>query len=187
MTSEIKTPATTRRLVRSFLRYLKERVGDAAYDAIARELPPPSAALMQGGGAGADAIPLDDWLTVLRTFEARFGDPSTLQLLRETTRATMAVAVDKGWSTFLADVTPDLLLARSGTFWSMSYDTGRLVVRARGPRRCLLALEGWDDPPPEVVAMLAEACVVFLVRLGERGGRAIERRDGATAEIEAVW
>lgn len=184
----MSTPSTARRLVRSFLRYLKERVGDGAYEALARELPPRSAALMtERVGSGADHIPLDDWLPVVRAFEARFGDPTTLQLLRETTRAMMAVAVDKGWSTFLADVTPDLLLARSGTFWSMSYDAGRLVVRARGPRRCLLALEGWDDPPPEVVAMLAEACVVFLVRLGERGGRAIEGRNGATAEIEAIW
>gem|GEM_PF-6601941 len=177
---------TSRRLVRSCLRYVRERVGDAGYEQVRAELPPESAELL-ASAAGSDWVSLDAWLVVLRAFEARFGDPETLRLLRETVRATMAVAVSKGWSTFLADITPDLLLQRAGTFWSMSYDTGRLEVMARGPRRCRWALEDWKSPPPEVMAMLAEACVVFLVRLGERTGRAVEELVDGRVEVEVTW
>jgi hypothetical protein len=170
------------------LRYLRERVGDGAYDATVQTLPAASSSLARDPAAAADWIALDDWLAVLRGFERRFGDPSTLQLLREMTRSCMAVAVAKGWSTFLADVTPDTLLQRAGTFWSMSYDAGTLAVLQRGPRHARLALDGWPQPPPEVVASLSEACVVFLVRLGERGARAVEQplHDGR-AEIDVHW
>jgi hypothetical protein len=180
-------PRVSGRLVRSFLRYLKEREGEAAFAATARELPAAARALCGAPVAGSEWVPLETWQAVLAAFEARFGDPATLQLLREMTRATMAVAVQKGWSAFMADITPDLLLQRSNDFWNMSYDTGALTILTRGPRRCRLALDGWRDPPPEVVASLAEACVVFLVRLGERGGRAVEERSGDRAEIDLTW
>jgi hypothetical protein len=178
----------SRRLTRSFLRYLRERVGDGAYEATVQSLPAPAARLARDPAAAPEWIALDDWLPVLRGFERRFGDPSTLQLLREMTRNCMAVAVAKGWSAFLADVTPDTLLQRAGTFWSMSYDAGQLVVPQRGPRHARLAIDGWPEPPAEVVASLTEACVVFLVRLGERGARAVEQpmRNGR-AEIDVHW
>jgi hypothetical protein len=183
------------RLVRSILRNLRDRVGDAAYEALGRELGGGAQRVMTthpsstepAGARKADWIPLGDWLPILELFEKRFGDPQTWQLLRETTRATMAVAVSKGWSAFMADITPELLLQRSGTFWSMSYDTGQLVVLARGPRRCHMAIEGWPSPPPPVVAQAAEACVVFLVRLGERGGRVREELVDGRAELEITW
>ena len=181
------TAQVSKRLARSFLRYLKERVGDSAYEAVAQSLPPGAAQLMRDTGSAADWIALDDWLPVLRGLEQRFGDPSTLQLLRETTRFCMAVAVAKGWSAFLADVTPDLLLQRSSSFWQMSYSTGQLVVVTRASKHCRLAIDGWKDPPPEVVASVAEACVVFLVRLGDRNGRAVEERVNGRAEIDITW
>lgn len=182
----MKAPAASGRLVRAFLRYLRERVGEGACAAIGRELGGASGALLDQPPARTDLIPLSVWLPVLGAFEARFGNPATWQLLRETTRATMAVAMQKGWSAFMADVTPDLLLERAGTFWQMSYDTGTLVVSERGPRRCRLVLDGFPDPPAQVVASVAEACVVFLVRLGERSGRAVETIAGGRA-IEVTW
>jgi hypothetical protein len=179
--------AASGRLVRSFLRYLRERAGEAACQAIGRELGGAPGALVATPPLSTDWIPLATWLPVLAAFERRFGDPATWQLLRETTRATMAVAMQKGWSRFMADITPDLLAERAGTFWQMSYDTGMLVVRARGPRRCRLAIENWRDPPAPVVASVAEACVVFLVRLGERSGRAVETIADGCAELEVSW
>lgn len=175
------------RLVRSFLRYLRERVSDSAFEAVARELPADGAALLGRQVSSTEWVPLQTWLPVLSAFESRWGDPTTLQLLREMTRATMAVAVQKGWSAFMADITPELLLARSGTFWQHSYDTGQLVVVGRGPRRCRMAIEGWASPPAPVVASAAEACVVFLVRLGERTGRAVEEVKDGRAEIDVSW
>jgi hypothetical protein len=177
----------SKRLARSFLRYLRERVGDAGYEAVASSLAAGPAQLMREPNAAADWIPLDDWLPILRELELRFGDPATLQLLRETTRFCMAVAVAKGWSAFLADVTPDLLLQRSSSFWQMSYAMGQLVVVSRAARHVRLGVDGWADPPPEVVASVCEACVVFLVRLGERGGRAVEQRTNGRAEIDVTW
>ena len=120
-------------------------------------------------------------------FERRFGDPHTWQLLRQATRLAMAVAISKGWSTFLADVTPDLLLERADTFWKMSYDTGTMVVASRKPRHVVLAVEGWDSPPAAVGAMVAEACAVFLARLGERAPRAIDSLDGGRIRIDVTW
>jgi hypothetical protein len=99
----------------------------------------------------------------------------------------MAVAVAKGWSAFMADITPDLLIQRSATFWSMTYDTGQLVVLSRGPRRVRLGIEGWPSPPAPVVAQVAEACVVFMVRLGERAGRVREELEGGRSELEVTW
>lgn len=157
------------RLVRSFLRTLKERVGDAAYDEIARKSP-----LVAKPPAGSDWIPLGQWLPVLAAFEVRYGDPGSLQLIRETTRATMAVAVQRGWAVSRATVTPDGLLARADEFWRMSYDTGHLAVGERGPRKVRFEIRDWPDVPPVVVASVAEACVVFLVGLGERSARAVE-------------
>jgi hypothetical protein len=180
-------PCVSKRLARSFLRYLQDRVGDQAYEVIAARLPPVAAKLVREGGGADDWIPLEVWLPVLEAFEQRHGSPATWQLLREMTRSCMAVAVAKGWSAFMADITPELLLQRSGTFWQMSYNRGELVVLARGPRRCRLGVEGWTDPPAPVVASVAEACVVFLVRLGERSGRAIEERVNGRAELEVTW
>jgi len=180
-------PRASGRLVRSMLRYLHERVGDAAFEAIGRELDPEAHKLLTGPVSSTDWIPLSTWLPVLELFERRLGDAATWQLVREVTRGTMAVAVQKGWSAFMADITPELLLQRSGTFWSMSYDTGQLVVMARGPRRCRMAIDGWPDPPVPVVASVAEACVVFLVRLGDRDGRVREERVDGRAELEITW
>jgi hypothetical protein len=178
---------TSGRLVRSMLRYLKERIGDAAFEAVGRELAVESRRLLTDPVSSTDWIALDLWLPVIELFERRFGDPATWQLLREVTRGTMAVAMQKGWSAFMADITPELLLQRSGTFWSMSYDTGQLVVVNRGPRRCRMAIDGWPDPPQPVVASVAEACVVFMVRLDERAGRVREERVDGRAELEISW
>ncbi len=182
-----KAPCVSKRLVRSFLRYLKDREGDQAYEAVAQRLPPDGARLVRDGSWPDDWVPLAVWLPALEAFEQRHGDPKTWQLLREMTRSCMAVAVQKGWSAFMADITPELLLQRSGTFWQMSYNTGELVVLARGPRRCRMGIEGWPNPPAPVVASVAEACVVFLVRLGERTGRAADQVVNGRAEIEVTW
>ena len=78
-------------------------------------------------------IPLAAWLEVLAAFERRVGDPPTLRLLREMTRATMAAAVSTVWGTFLATARrPSSCSARVGDFWSVSFDTGKLVVVERG-------------------------------------------------------
>jgi hypothetical protein len=164
------------RLIRAFLRTLKERVGDAPYEELARSHP-----LAATPPAGSDWIPLGEWLPLLDAFERRFGDPASLQLTRETTRATMAVAVQRGWAVSRATVTHDGLLARADEFWRMSYDTGHLAVGDRGPRHVSIQIQGWPDVPPVVVASVAEACVVFLVGLGERGARAVDQ--GATVQV----
>ena len=176
------TPRVSGRLVRSFLRYLRERIGEGAYRAYANNLVV-RGELLRNPPARTDWVALDDWLKVLEGFEYAYGDRDSMHLLRETTRATMAVAVQKGWSAFLAEVTPDQLLARADTFWQMSYDTGQLVVTDRGPHRCRLEIRDWPEVPPAVVASVAEACVVFLVRLGERGARAVDRAN----TIEISW
>ena len=183
-------PSVSGRLVRSFLRYLCERIGNGGFDATVRELPAAQAALVASASSGQgrpDWVALASWLPVLTVFEQRFGDLHTWRLLREMTRATMAVAVARSWSSFLADTTPEQLLSRSGTFWQMSYNTGQLLVLQRGPRRCRLAIEGWPNPPGPVIASVAEACIVFLVRLGERTGRAVEEVVAGRAEVDVSW
>jgi hypothetical protein len=132
-------------------------------------------------------VEIGDWQKIANTFEERFGDPATWQLLRQATRLAMAVAISKGWSAFLADVTPDLLLERADTFWKMSYDAGNMVVVSRKPRHVVLAIDSWQDPPAPVGAMVAEACAVFLARLGERSPRAIDRLSGDRVEIDVTW
>jgi hypothetical protein len=169
--------AVSRRMARSILRSLREVVGDAAYESVMRPLPE-----LKG-----DWVPLAEWQAIVGEFEKHFGDPSTWQLLRQATRLAMAVAISRGWSTFLADVTPDLLLERADTFWKMSYNAGTLVVVSRKPRHVLMAVEGWPSPPAPVGAMVAEACAVFLARLGERAPRAIDSLDGERAQIEVTW
>jgi hypothetical protein len=171
------TPAVSRRMARSILRSLREVVGEAAYDNAMRSAPK----------LDGEWVPFGDWQAVIDQFEQRFGDPATWQLLRQATRLAMAVAISKGWSTFLADVTPDLLLERADTFWKLSYNAGTMVVVSRKPRHVVLALDGWPTPPPSVGAMVAEACAVFLARLGERAPRAIDKLNGDRAEIDVTW
>jgi hypothetical protein len=158
-------------MARSILRSLREVVGEAALP----QLP------------AGDWIPVEEWHKAAADLERRFGDPATWQLLRQATRLAMAVAISKGWSAFLADVTPDLLLERADTFWKMSYNTGELVVVARKPRHVVMAVSGWPSPPEPVGAMVAEACAVFLARLGERAPRAIDRMNGDRVEIDVTW
>src|SRR5581483_6290457 len=147
-------PRVSGRMARSFLRYLRERVGEAAFDAVMRSHP------AIGEPAAGDWIAISTWQPLIEDFERRFGDPATLRLVREMTRSTMAVAISKGWSAFLSGATPDSLLQQSGRFWSMSYDAGKLVVAARGPKRVLFAVEDWPSPPAFVVASVAEAIAV---------------------------
>jgi hypothetical protein len=173
-----RAPAISGRLVRSAVRYLRERLGAAQFDSLAQRF--------VERGIGGDWIALDDWLAVLRSCEARHGDPGTLRLLRELTRATMAAAISTVWGTFLADATPETLLDRVGFFWSVSFDTGRLMVAERGPGRARLSVEGWRAPPPEVAAMVSEACAVFLARLGAMP-RVVERRVNGRLEIDGAW
>jgi hypothetical protein len=175
------------RLVRSFVHYLQQRVGEPAFGGLARQLPPSEASILAEPPSRADWIPLGTWQPILESFERRFGDLPTWRLVREATRSTMAVAISRGWSAFLADVTPERLLERADTFWRMSYNAGTLVVASRRPRHVVLAIEGWSSPPEPVAAMVAEACAVFLARLGERTPRAIERLVDGQAQIEVTW
>jgi hypothetical protein len=180
-----KKPAISGRLVRSSLRYLREREGAAAVAAVARELP--QHAFLRAARVDDDWIPLDAWLEVLGAFEKKWGDPETLRLLREMTRATMAAAVSTVWGTFLANATPGQLMARVGDFWSVSFDTGALGVVERGNDHARLAVEGWADPPREVGAMVAEACAVFLARVGVHAPRVVDRVVSGRLEIDGAW
>jgi hypothetical protein len=178
-------PHISGRLVRSSLRYLRDREGAATIAAIARELPQHK--FLQAAHVDDGWIPLGAWLEVLAAFEARGGDPPTLRLLREMTRATMAAAVSTVWGTFLASATPDQLMARVGDFWSVSFDTGTLVVAERAHGRARLAVDGWPDPPREVGAMVAEACAVFLARVGVGAPRVVDRVVNGRLEIDGAW
>lgn len=181
----MKSPSISGRLVRSSLRYLREREGAAAVAAIARAFP--QHAFLRAARVDDGWIALGAWLEVLGAFERRFGDAETLRLLREMTRATMAAAVSTVWGTFLAGAGAAELLERAGTFWSVSFDTGTLEVVERGPRRARLAVAGWPDPPREVGAMVAEACAVFLARVGVAAPRVVERVVSGRLEIEGAW
>src|SRR5204863_9361804 len=102
-----KAPSISGRLVRSSLRYLREREGAGAVTQVAASLP--QHAFLTAPKIGDGWIPLGAWLEALTEFERRFGDPATLRLLREMTRATMAAAVSTVWGTFLAAATPEQL------------------------------------------------------------------------------
>lgn len=180
----MSAPQISGRLVRSSLRYLREREGAAAVAAIAAQLP--QHAFLRAARVDDGWLPLDAWLEVLRAVEQRFGDPPTLRLLREMTRATMAAALSTVWGTFLAGATPEQMLDRAGTLWSLSFDTGALVVDERGPKRARLVVDGWADPPREVGAMVAEACAVFLARLGT-APRVVENVVSGRLEIAGAW
>jgi hypothetical protein len=173
------------RLVRSSLRYLRERVGAATVAAVAKELP--AYAFLHAAHVDDGWIAMSEWLAVLATFEQRFGDPATLRLLREMTRATMAAAVSTVWSTFLAGATPEQLLDRVGDLWSVSFDRGKLTVIERGNHRALLAVADWPSPPEEVGVIVAEACAVFLARLGVRAPRVVESVVNGRLEIAGSW
>ena len=180
-----KTPAISGRLVRSSLRYLRDREGAATIAQVAAQFP--QHAFLHAAHVDDGWIPLPAWLEVLAAFEARFGDPPTLRLLREMTRATMAAAVSTVWGTFLASATPDQLMARVGDFWSVSFDTGKLVVAERAHGRAKLAVDGWANPPPQVGAMVAEACAVFLARVGVGAPRVVGGVVNGRLEIDGAW
>jgi hypothetical protein len=173
------------RLVRSSLRYLRERVGSTTFAAIAKEFP--AQPFLHVAHVDDGWIDLAGWRAVLATFEQRFGDPATLRLLREMTRATMAAAVSTVWGTFLAGATPEQLLDRTGDFWRVSFDAGKLVVVERGKQRALLAVADWPSPPEEVGVMVSEACAVFLARLGVRAPRVVASVVSGRLEIAGSW
>jgi hypothetical protein len=180
-----KTSSISARLVRSSLRYLRERDGEAAFAHVARELPGHAFLPVPKLEDGWIALPA--WLEVLAAFERRVGDPPTLRLLREMTRATMAAAVSTVWGTFLQGATPEQLLDRSADLWTLSFDSGKLVVVDRGPHRAKLALENWDDPPREVGVILAEACAVFLARIGHAQPRVVDSVVNRRLELAGAW
>jgi hypothetical protein len=180
-----QTPAISARLVRSSLRYLREREGAAAFALVVRELP--GHAFLATPKLEDGWIALAAWLEALAAFERRFGDPPTLRLLREMTRATMAAAVSTVWGTFLQGATPEQLLDRSADLWTLSFDTGKLVVVDRGPQRAKLAVEGWPDPPRELGVIVAEACAVFLARIGHAQPRVVESVVNRRLEIAGAW
>jgi hypothetical protein len=167
------------RLVRAYLRYLRERVGEPSVEAALRLHP-------VAAPAGSDWVPMASWQPLVEELERRHGDPATLRLSREITRSTMAEAVSVAWSRFLAGATLESLFAQTGRFWSLSYNSGRLVLDRKGPHRALITVEDWPDPPAIVAASVAEAAAVFLARLGEHP-RAIDRIVEHHAEIELTW
>ena len=179
------SPRISGRLVRSSLRYLRDRDGAATVAAIAQQFP--QHAFLHAARVDDGWIPLAQWLEVLAAFEQRVGDPPTLRLLREMTRATMAAAVSTVWGTFLANATPDQLMARVGDFWSVSFDTGTLVVAERAHGRAKLVVDGWPDPPREVGAIVAEACAVFLARVGRGAPRVVDGVVNGRLEIDGAW
>ena len=181
----MKTPAISGRLVRSSLRYLREREGAAAMTQVARELP--QHAFLTTPKLDDGWVSLPAWLEVLAAFERRFGDPPTHRLLREMTRATMAAAISSVWATFLQAATPEQLLDRSGDLFTLSFDTGKLVILERGPHRAKLAVEGWPDPPRELGVIVAEACAVFLARIGHAQPRVVDSVVSQRLEIAGAW
>lgn len=181
----MKTPSISGRLVRSSLRYLRDREGAAAMAQAVRELGPLPFLTATRVDDGWIALP--SWLDLLAAVERRFGDPATSRLLREMTRATMAAALSTVWGTHLHGASPAQLLDRAGDLWSLSFDTGRLVVVERGNGRARLAVEGWDDPPQQVGVIVAEACAVILARLGIAGPRMVEDVVNRRLEIAGAW
>jgi hypothetical protein len=180
-------PRVSARLVRACLRYLKDRVGPSPFEAVARGLPASAAELAVAPLQRTDLVRVVDFVALVDALEERFGDSTTHRLLREMTRTTMAAALSTVWGTFLADATPESMLGRAGTLWALSYDTGRLEVIDRGPRRARLAIAGWDDPPETVSVLVAESCAVIVARLGVGVPRAVESRAGGRVEIEVSW
>ncbi|HEX4457315.1 MAG TPA: hypothetical protein VIA18_05065 [Polyangia bacterium] len=185
MTATTKTPSISARLVRSSLRYLREREGAAALAQIARELPRHAFLTQPKIDDGWIALPA--WLEVLAAFERRFGDPPTYRLLREMTRATMAAAISSVWATFLQAASPEQLLDRSADFFTLSFDTGKLVVVDRAPHRAKLAVENWPNPPRELGVIVAEACAVFLARIGHAQPRVVDSVVNQRLEIAGAW
>jgi hypothetical protein len=185
MTTTGRSPSISARLVRSSLRYLREREGAAALAQIARELP--MHAFLGKPKLDDGWIALSAWLEVLAAFERRFGDPPTQRLLREMTRATMAAAISSVWATFLQAATPEQLLDRSADFFTLSFDTGKLVVVERAPHRAMLAVEDWADPPRELGVIVAEACAVFLARIGHIQPRVVDSVVNSRLEIVGAW
>ncbi len=186
-TDDPTRPAVSRRLVRAYVRYLEGRIGPP-FAQFVDGLPPAVRPLCERQ-SGVEWVAMDPWLQLMTAAEERFGDRPTWRLVREATRATMAEAVSRAWSAFLSDITPDLLLQRADTFWKMSYRGGTLVVDERHPRSVRMAVadtDGWQPPPP-VGVILAEACAVFLARLGERAPRAILLEGEARLTVELSW
>lgn len=185
VTTTSKTPSISARLVRSSLRYLREREGAAALAQVARELPAHAFITQPKLDDGWVALPA--WLEVLAAFERRFGDPPTQRLLREMTRATMAAAISSVWATFLQAATPEQLLDRSADLFALSFDVGKLVIVERAPHRARLAVDAWPDPPRELGVIVAEACAVFLARIGHAQPRVVDSVVNQRLEIVGAW
>jgi hypothetical protein len=180
-------PLVSYRLVRSCLRYLRERIGEPALTALAEVDAPAVLSMATPAQPAPEWVPLRTFAELLERVEVRHGDPATHRLVREMTRATMAAAISSVWATFFADATPESMLERATQLWSLSYDAGRLVVLERGPRRARLAIEGWPGVPEVVGVLLGEASAVIVARLGGRAPRAVTSRSTDRIELEIDW
>ena len=185
--TRVVEPRVSARLYRAFLRYLGERLGPTAVQALAAGLTPSAAATIAAPPSRSEWVSVRSLEELLVSAEAQFGDPETHRLLREMTRTTMAAALSTVWSTFLAEATPESMLDRAPLLWQASYDTGNLQVVERGARRARLRLAAWPDPPQVVAVPVAEACAVIIARMGVGAPRAVEARISGAVEIEVSW
>src|SRR5512139_2590422 len=128
--------------IQSSLRYVRERFGEEALQAVLAALPSADSAEMTGALASS-WCPMESFLRFMREAKRQLGAREP-DVLRNMGRASCDYGVTGVYKIFFKVGSPEFIISRATRVFSSYYDTGRIAVVETRPVRAVVEVTGLE-------------------------------------------
>ncbi len=175
--------------VQSSMRYVRERFGEEALQAVIAALPAPDGAELPGLLASS-WYPMESFLRFMQEAKRQLGAGEP-QVVRNMGRASCDYGVTGVYKIFFKLGSPEFLISKSPRVYSSYYDSGRLTVTESRDGRAVAEITGLDGGAPE----FCERMLGWMERTVElAGGKRVRpahpacvHRGDAVCRFEGDW
>lgn len=133
--------------IQSSLRYVRERFGEEALQAVLAALPTADSADLSGALASS-WCPMESLLRFMQEARSQLG-PREPDLLRNMGRASCDYGVTGVYKIFFKVGSPEFIISRATRVFSSYYDTGRIAVVDSRDGRAVVEVTGLEGSTPE--------------------------------------
>jgi uncharacterized protein (TIGR02265 family) len=134
--------------VQSSLRYVRERFGEPALEAVVAALPESDRRSLGHGVLASSWYPMETFLRFMQEAERQLGSREK-DLVRMMGRASCEYGVTGVYRVFFKVGSPEFIISRAARVFSSYYDSGELRIAESGPRRAVAELDGLEGGAPQ--------------------------------------